>query len=401
MKIGILRETKKPVDARVPLTPKQCKAICELPGVEVVVQPSEFRCFTNAVYEKEGITLKEDLGDCDVLFGIKEVAYENLISGKTYFFFSHTIKKQEHNKKLLQTALKRRIRLIDYEMLTDNRGMRIIGFGRWAGLIGAYHGLRAAGIKMNSAILPMPQECQDLDGIMKAARGIKLKPLKIAITGDGRVASGAEEMMNAFGIQKIRVEDFLGDHQYTEPVYVQLDPEKYNRRIDGSAFSLQHFFSNPGLYEGNFSRFEDKTDLLIVAAYWDPRAPMLFTAEEMKSDRFRIRIIADISCDLNGSVPSTIKTTTFDEPYYDFNRFNGKIEAPFTQHANITVMAIDNLPCGLPRESSADFGHCLIKNIIPLILGNDADHIIERATIARDGYLNRNYRYLKDWVNEI
>jgi alanine dehydrogenase len=399
MKIGVLRETKFPVDTRVALTPKQCKTIGELPDMQVYVQPSAFRCFTNAVYEKEGVVLKENLDDCDVLIGIKEVAIEKLIPGKTYLFFSHTIKKQEHNKRLLKEILKRNIRLIDYEMLTDSRGIRIIGFGRWAGLIGAYHGLRAICKQRNTADLPLPQDCQDLIVMMKQSISADPGSIRMVITGDGRVASGAEEMMAAFGIQKVTLDDYLGK-KFAHPVYLQLDPEKYNKRKDGGIFTLSHFFSHPELYESNFARFCDKTDLLIMAAYWDPKAPMLFTREQMKEKDFKIKVIADISCDLHGSVPSTIKTTTFDDPYYDFNPLTGTVEPPFSGNSNITVMAIDNLPCGLPRESSADFGQHLIRSVLPLFSGNDPENTIERATIAKNGKLTENYWYLNDWVNQ-
>jgi hypothetical protein len=220
------------------------------------------------------------------------------------------------------------------------------------------------------------------------------------MTGDGRVAGGSEEMMNAFGIRKVTVEDYLDGTDFGTPVYVQLDPEKYNRRKSGEKFELQHFFRNPGEYESHFGRFCNKTDLLIMAAYWDPGAPTLFTPAQMKDNSFRMRVIADITCDLNGSVPSTVRSTTFREPYYDYNRFTGNTEPAFSDRENITVMAIDHLPCGLPKEASLDFGHNLIKNVLPLLLYGDNENIIKRATLASNGRLNPDYSYLEDWVNQ-
>lgn len=401
MKIGILRETKTPVDTRVPLSPEQCRLIEEeFQGTSVFVQPDNNRCFTNSEYEEEGISLQDDLSDCDVLLGVKEVVPLELVPGKTYFFFSHTIKKQSHNKGLLKAVLEKHIRLVDYEMLTDSRGIRIIGFGRWAGLVGTYSGIRAMCIRLKIPGLPPPQECCDLDEMMTRASCIHLPPLKIGVTGDGRVAGGSEEMMNAFGIQKVTLDDFLNTPSFGVPVYVQLDPEKYNRNKSGKAFELQHFFSNPQDYESNFTRFCDKTDLLIMAAYWDPRAPVLVTPGQMKNKTFRIRAIADITCDLNGSIPSTIRTTTFKDPYYDFNPLTEKEEMAFSNPSNITVMAINNLPCGLPKEASTDFGHNIIKGVLPLLLLNDPENSIARATITSGGQLTSNYNYLADWVNQ-
>ena len=402
MKIGILRETKIPADNRVPLTPKQCKIIEEeFPGTQVVVQPGNSRCFGDSQYTDEGVVVTNDLRDCDVLLGVKEVDPMRLIPEKTYFIFSHTIKKQSYNKGLLKAVLDKHVRLVDYETLSDSKGVRIIGFGRWAGLVGTYAGIRAMCIRQNLCVLPNPQDCQGLEEMMKtAASSVPLPPFRIAMTGDGRVAGGSEEMMNAFGITKVTVEDYLSQAKFETPVYVQLDPEKYNRKTTGEIFELQHFFGNPREYESNFFRFCDKTDLLIMAAYWDPGAPVLFTRDQMKDTSFRIKVIADITCDLHGSVPSTIRTTDFQEPYYDFNPFTGKEEAAFSNPGNIAVMAIDHLPCGLPREASTDFGYNLIKNVLPLLLYGDNENTIKRATIAEKGNLTPNYSYLADWVNQ-
>jgi len=401
MKIGIVRETKTPVDNRVPLSPAQCRQVEDTyPGIQVMVQPSDCRCFSDAAYEKEGIMVKHDLSECDVLMGIKEVMPRDLIPRKTYFFFSHTIKKQKHNKALLQSVLDKQIRLVDYETLTDIRGVRMIGFGRWAGLVGTYTGIRAL-CKRNrlSELLP-PQECHTLNNMMEQASRCKIPPVRIALTGDGRVAGGSEEMLKAFGISKISVEEYLGNRQADKPVYVQLGPDGYNRHRSGKSFDLLHFFRAPVEYESHFIRFCDKTDILITAAFWDPRAPLLFTADQVSDTNFRIRVIADITCDINGSLPSSIRTTSFADPYYDFNRKLRKEEPAFSHPDHITVMTIDNLPCGVPAEASEDFGHHLMKNIFPLIFQGDRDEILARATIAENGRLTERYHYLTDWVNE-
>ncbi len=401
MKIGILRETKVPVDTRVPLSPQQCRMIREeFPGMEVIVQPSSIRCYSDAAYRKEGILVVENLAGCDVLLGIKEVDPATLIAGKTYLFFSHTIKKQPHNRKLLNAILDRRIRLIDYEILTDSRGIRIIGFGRWAGLIGAYEGMRAMSKRHKINGLIRASECAGLKDMMNRASQIPLPPWRIVVTGDGRVAGGVEEMMLAFGVRKVTVEDFLTGAYHEIPVYAQLDPGKYNKHKEGAPFDLLHFFAHPGAYESNFAMFCNKTDLLIMAAYWDPHAPVLFTSLQMTKKDFRIQVIADITCDIGGAIPSTLRAAHFHEPFYDYNPLTGKEEKAFSSESNITVMAIDNLPSGLPRESSEDFGRNLIKNVFSLVVNGDPERVIERATIAENGKLTRAYQYLSDWVNQ-
>lgn len=401
MIIGLLRETKMPADKRVPMSPAQCRqAEDENIGLKIVVQPSIDRCFSDDDYLQEGITLSEDLSLCDVLLGVKEVKPERLIPGKTYFFFSHTIKKQPHNRLLLKEVLARGIRLIDYEVLTDIKGIRMIGFGRWAGMVGTYNGIRAMCLRADDHSLIPPQECPDYDFMVRQASAIRLPPVKIALTGDGRVAGGAEEMLDVFGVRKVTVGEFLAREYFSFPVYVQLDPSLYNHSKNETEFNLKHFFMHPGAYESSFVRFTSCTDLLIMAAYWDPQAPMLMTADDMQKPDFRISAIADITCDIGGSVPSTLRTTTFEHPYYDYNPLTGQEEEPFSNLRNITVMSIDNLPCGLPREASADFGHNIMKSIIPLLLGDDQEDVLGRATITNGGKLTGRYGYLNEWVNQ-
>jgi alanine dehydrogenase len=401
MKIGILKESRTPADNRVPLTPLQCRQIeLRFKGTRVIVQPSGDRCFTDKEYKKAGIEMQQDISGCDVLMGVKEIDPENLIPDKTYLFFSHTIKKQLHNRELLKTALKKRIRLIDYETLTDSQGLRLIGFGRWAGLVGAYNGIRAFCIRSQIPGLSPAHRFKKLQDMMKLASSVKLPPMKVAVTGGGRVAGGTEEIMAAFNVRKVSVEEYLHTNDFGIPAYAQLNPDAYNTRISGDDFDLYHFFRHPEDYKGNFSRFCHTTDLLVNAAYWDPRAPVLFTIDEMRNRDFRIRVIADITCDINGSVPSSIRITTHEDPFYDFNSLTGKEEKAFSNSSNITVMTIDNLPYALPRAASVDFGNNLIKKVLPGILQGGENDTIARATIAEGGKLTERYNYLADWVSE-
>ena len=400
MKIGILREGKMPPDNRVPLTPEQCAEIQEkFSGVSVVVQPSTARCFTDSEYTSLGIQVKEDLNDCDILLGVKEVNTDDFIAGKTYLFFSHTIKKQKYNRKLLQTAIEKNIQLIDYEVLTDKEGSRIIGFGRFAGLVGAYSGLRAFGLRNKLFDIKPAHRCNDLQEMLSVLDTVQLPPVKIAVTGNGRVASGVLEILNHMKIMRVSPEAYLKEVELHAPVFVQLLPLNYARRTDGAAFELKHFFKHPEQYENAFLPFAGVTDILIAAAYWDPKAPVLFTTEDMKKENFRIRVISDITCDIEGSIPSTKKASTIALPYYDYNPATGELEPAFSSEKNITVQAVDNLPNELPKDASSDFGRNLIHKVFPSLLGEDVDGIINRASITKDGSLTERFSYLQDFAD--
>jgi saccharopine dehydrogenase (NAD+, L-lysine forming) len=395
MKLGILREGKTPPDNRVPLTPEQCVEVQQkFENVQVVVQSSQVRCFRDEDYRKKGIPVQGDISDCDVLPGVKEVPINELIAGKIYFFFSHTIKKQEYNRKLLQTVLQKKIQLVDYEVLTDKNGFRIIGFGRFAGLVGAYNGLRALGLRLKIFDLKPAHQCDGLEEMLYQLKLVNLPPVKIAFTGDGRVANGVLEVLEFMKIQRLSPEQFLEIGQPVNPVYTQLLPRHYARQKDYSAFDLQHFFKHPGMYENAFLPFARSTDLLFAAAYWDPKAPVLFTAEDMKQPYFRISVISDITCDIEGSIPSTKRASTIAEPFYDYNPQTGELEAPFSSEKNVTVQAVDNLPNELPKDASHDFGRNLIDKVFPSLFGKDSDGIIERASVTKDGKLTERFSYL-------
>lgn len=400
MKIGIVREGKAPPDKRVPLTPAQCAEVQQkFPGTKILVQPSAVRSFADQAYADHGIEVREDLSGCDVLLGVKEVKIHDLIAGKMYFFFSHTIKKQSYNQKLLQAVLKKKIQLVDYEVLTNKEGFRIIGFGRFAGLVGAYSGLRAFGVRRQLFQLKPAHLCAGLDEMLANLDGLDLPNLKIALTGDGRVAQGALEVLERLSVQRLEPDGFLKLQTANYPVYCQLLPNHYAQRKDGQAFELMHFFNRPEMYENAFLPFAKTTDLLIAAAYWDPKAPVLFTAEDMRHNDFRISVISDITCDIEGSIPSTKKAASIAHPFYDYNPETGEVEVAFTSQKNVTVQAVDNLPCELPKDASIDFGRKLIDNVFPSLLVNDTERIIERASITKNGKLTPQFSYLQDFAD--
>jgi len=397
-KIGIIKEGKIPIDRRVPLSPKQAKQLAEDYQVEVCVQSSDIRCFSDEDYKNVGIPVVDDLGDCDIILGVKEVPIDKLIPNKTHFFFSHTIKKQDYNRDLLRTVLDKNIRLIDWETLTNESGNRVIAFGRWAGIVGAYNGLWTFGKRYNLFNLRRANECFDYQDLKTEFEKINLPNIKIALTGGGRVTKGAMEVLLGAGISQVTPHDFLSQ-RFDEPVFTQLNSRDYNKKKDGTEFHRNEFYENPELYEGDFLKYAKVTDLLIACAFWDPAAPVLFHREDILKDDFDIRVIADITCDIEGSIPSTKQPSTIDDPIYDFNPSDDVVEDPLTDEGNITMMAVDNLPCELPRDAAESFGQQFLENVAEHLLVIDDKQVIHGATITNEGSLTENYSYLQDYVD--
>lgn len=397
MRIGIIAETKSPPDRRVPFTPKQLvKLKSAYPDHAIVVQSSLIRCFADKEYEDAGIKVRRDVSDCEVLFGVKEVEIGHLIPGKTYFFFSHTAKEQPYNRRLLQEIAARKITLVDYEYLTDHLHIRLVTFGRWAGVVGAYNGLRAYGERYRQFRLKPAHDCRDLEQ-MKAELGkVTLQPIKVLVTGGGRVAGGAVETLGSLGLEEVLPEEFLGE-SYDEPVVCRIDPWDYVRRKDGEAVTLEHFFRHPEVYESIFKPYTKVTDLFIPCHFWDPKSPVFMMTTDMREPDFHIRVIADVSCDLNGPIPSTIRASTISEPFYGYDPMTESETPPFDLRS-ITVMAVDNLPGELPRDASEDFGTMLLKKVVPSLLEVDREGIIQRATILRAGELTSDFKYLRIYL---
>lgn len=395
--LGIVRETKDPPDKRVPLTPVQCRELQDLyPGLQIIVQSSDFRCFTDMEYTSQGITIREDLSGCDVLMGVKEVKPGSLINGKSYFFFSHTAKKQPYNRKLLQAVVSKSIRLIDYEYLTGEDQVRVVAFGRWAGVVGAYNGLRGFGLRNGTFELKPASNCKDLKDLMSGLQSLDMGKTRIAVTGGGRVAGGAREILNAAGIIEVTPGEYLG-REFDRPVYTRLDPWHYTRRSDGSTFDFGHFMAHPGLYENAFTPYAEKTHIYYACHFWDPLSPVFFTREELANGNIPISVVADISCDINGPIPSTIRASTIAEPFYGYDPGTGNEGDSFAENC-ITVMAVDNLPGELPRDASSDFGAALKEHVIPELLDIKETGMLGRATIAEGGSLSARYSYLEDYL---
>jgi len=396
LKVAILKETKTPPDRRTAIAPKQALELIEkFPNVELVIQKSDIRAYKNEEYLALGLTLVDDVSDCDILIGVKEVEIKELIPNKTYLFFSHTAKKQEYNRPLLQKLLQENIRMVDHEYLTAKEGYRLVAFGRWAGLVGAYNGLLGIGKRTGLFNLKRAIDCHDVEEMFGELKKVKLPPIKILITGGGRVAHGAIETLAPLNIKHVSPEDFLSK-DYDEPVYTQLDPQYYVERKDGSEFDLNHFFKNPGMYKSTFLPFTKVADMYIPCHFWAQKSPTFFTKEDMKAADFKISVVADVSCDIDGPVPCTIRPSEIAKPFYGYNA-KSDMEGNAFDTDNITVMAVDNLPGEVPRDASVDFGKGLIEKVFPSLFVNDSDEIIQRASITFDGELGTYFKYLKDF----
>jgi alanine dehydrogenase len=399
IKVGILKETKSPPDRRVALPPKKALELLDkFPNIELWIQKSDIRAFPDCEYAELGLRLCDDLSLCDILIGIKEVKISTLIPSKAYLFFSHTAKKQKHNRELLQATINNKIRLIDYEYLTDKEGIRLVAFGRWAGIVGAYNAILSLGQSTCTFELKRAVDCFDLNECFTELDKAKIPNYKFLITGGGRVAHGAMEILDYLKIAKVNPDDFL-KNKYNYPVYSQLDPWHYVKRKDGADFDFHHYSRFPETYESIFLPFAQKTDVLITCHFWDPRSPVFLTKDEMQQSDIQIKMIADVSCDLNGPIPTTIRTSSIHEPFWKFNTNEWK-ETIAADADAITMMTVDNLPGELPRDASEDFANTLIDKVFPSLFGQDLEETIKRATITDlSGKLSTRFSYLQDFLD--
>lgn len=398
MKIGIIKEGKIPPDERVPLSPEQCREVIDkFKNLSLVVQNSKVRRFKAVEFEENGIEMVDSVADCDILMGVKEVPIADLIPNKTYFFFSHTIKKQAYNRNLLKAMLAKNITLVDYEILTDEFGARLIGFGYYAGVVGCYNAFYAYGKRTRFFDLKRAYLCHDKAEMLINLKKVQLpKNYKIVLTGGGRVASGIIRILEQLNINKVALLDFISKN-YNGPVYTQLFPEDYYKRIDNKPFTRKEFYQNPIGFESNFVKYAQVADMYISGHFWAKGSPIIISNEAIKSPQFNIKVIGDISCDVDEPIASTIRPSTISNPLYGYNPIT-ESEVVFDDENGITVMAVDNLPCELPKDASAGFGRELIDKIFPHII-NDKEGVIERATICKNGDLTPRFEYLRAFVN--
>lgn len=398
MKFGIIKERKNPPDRRVVFTPEELVRLNnEHPEAIVKVESSDIRVFNNEEYKKLGIEVAEDLSDCDVFFGVKEIPVDYLFPNKKYFFFSHTIKKQVHNRKLLQAILAKNIELYDHETIVDSSNRRLIGFGRYAGIVGTYNGFRAFGIKYELFTLPKAETLNSKEDLIVRLKRQTLPNIKIVLTGHGKVGMGAKEILDGMKIKQVSVDDFL-NKVYSQPVYTQIDVLDYNKRLDGQVLDNNDFYKNPQEYRSDFERFTKVADIYMAGHFHGNNAPDILTQDMLKAADCKIKVVADISCDVDGPIACTLKASTIAEPFFGYLPFENK-EVPYTHPGSIMVMSVDNLPCELPKDASEGFGEMFMKHVIPAFFNGDKDGILQRAKITENGKLTPRFAYLQDYVD--
>ena len=396
MNIGLIKEGKFPPDKRVALSPEQCQDIMRnFSSVSIYVQSSTIRCFTDEEYINLGIEVVDDLSFCDVILGVKEVPIDMLLDNKIFFFFSHTIKKQSYNQTLLKQIIKKNIQLIDYETLVDDNGKRVIGFGRYAGIIGAYNTFLSYGLKTNEYVLSYAHKLLNKNQLDRQLSCVKLPSnFKIVLTGKGRVSQGAQEVLEILNIKKVSKHDFV-NMNFNHPVYVQLLPSDYYIKNHHISFDKTDFYNNPIDYKSCLHDFITHADMLITGHYHAPDNPFLLSKKDLEKN-IKLKVVGDISCDINGPIGSTIRPSTINEPIYGYNRTTG-LEDDLGNEDVIAVMAVDNLPCSLPQDSSIDFGSVFINKVLPELLSTG--DMIFKGTITKDGKLTKRFNYLSDYIS--
>jgi alanine dehydrogenase len=395
---AIIKERKNPPDRRVVFSPQKCQEVVKtFPQARIIIEASEVRIFPDEAYRVAGFEVKEDISEADVMLGVKEVPMDALIPNKKYFFFSHTIKKQPYNQELLKTILNKNIQLFDHETIVRESGARLIGFGRYAGLVGAYNGFRALGLRDGVFNLPKVENLADLDEVRAELNKITLPNIKIVLSGTGKVAQGAREILEQLKIKEVSDTVYLTSN-FTEPVYCLIDVMEYNRRIDGKAGDKFEFFEDPSGYESNFMPYAKVSDLFIAGHFYGNGAPYLFTRDDAKLDDFKINLIADISCDVDGPVASNIRASTIANPFYGYDPIS-ETEKEFKTPNTITMMTVDNLPCELPKDASEGFGDMFLEHVIPSFFNQDKDQVLERARMTNEnGGLTQRFGYLEDYA---
>ncbi len=398
MKFGIIKERKIPVDRRVVFTPEELVRLkIEHPEAVIKVESSDIRVFSDKQYADLGLEIATDMTDCDVLFGVKEVPIDALIPNKKYFFFSHTIKKQLHNRKLLQAILAKNIELYDHETIVDAKNKRLIGFGRYAGIVGAYNGLRAFGIKYELFNIPKAETLSGKQALIEKLKRQTLPPVKIVLTGHGKVGMGAKEILDGIKIKEVSIENFL-TKIYDGPVYTQLDVLDYNKRKDGKELGHEDFYKNPKEYVSDFERFTKVADIFMAGHFYGNDAPVILSQEMLKAPDCKIKVVADISCDVDGPIACTIKASTIEDPIFGYLPSENK-EVTYAHPGAIVVMSVDNLPCELPKDASEGFGEMFMEHVIPAFFNGDKDGILQRAKMTEKGKLTERFKYLQEYVD--
>ena len=398
--IGIVRESRND-ENRTPLVPEHIKKYKESnPNINFIIQPSNNRCFSDEEYELSGAKINDNLNECSIIFGVKEIDSNILINNRTYLFFSHTFKinKQQKNieknkKDLLLSILNKKITLIDYENIRGKNGTRCLGFGRFAGIVGCYNTLNLLLKVLGKQSLASAYKINDYERLVLNLKNLYFPKTKILVTGDGRVAKGVIELLNLTNIKAVSKKDFL-EKKFDQPIFCNLETKDYVTNNSSTNFNLEHFINNPQDYSSSALQYLKETNILISAHYWDPSSPKIFESKDLK-DLQNLKIVGDITCDINGSVPTTIRSTTIEKPNYWIER--NSLKEIDKNNDGIAVMAVDNLPSELPRDSSKEFSEGIINEVLPFLLKEDDGRILN-GTITTDGSFLEKYNYLNDYI---
>ena len=405
--ISIIREARND-ENRSPFTPDQIQALTDkFPNLHVFVQPSKKRCFKDEDYAKAGAKIKEDISHSDIIFGVKEVEISKLIENKCYLFFSHTTKVRNYinqatqdkaiiyKKELLREILKKNITLIDYENIREvsGKGYRYLGFGRFAGIVGCYNTLNLYLKLQKEKSLPRAFEINNYEKIKELLSKQNFNKLKILQTGRGNVAKGSMEILKLANIKQISINDYL-KKKYDEAVFCNISTREYIERIDNKNFSYQDLILNPHKYRSKMKNFLFDTDVLITGHYWDSKFPKFFSSNQINEFK-KLKIIGDITCDINGAIPTTIRSTSIAKPYYSIDKNSFKEISLGSE--GIAVMAVDNLPSELSCDSSEEFGNNLTSEVLPYLIKKD-DGRINRATTASNGKFCSPFSYLENFI---
>lgn len=399
MKIALIKETKTPVDNRVALSPKQVAELNrKFPQHQIVVQSSDIRAYSDDEYRAEGVQVCDNVSNADVLFGIKEAKIDSLIPNKHYFFFGHIAKKQEYNRPLIQAFMQKHITFCDYEYLVDDKNARVCAFGWWAGVVGVYYTIQGYGMKYKLYSLPKPDRRFTLDQLLTNLKNIQLPKIKILVTGTGRVSQGAQYVLDNIGAIKMNGQDYLATESVDKLSYTVVSVGDLVKRKDGDVFSRADFNNNAKAYESDFMRWAQKTDMLVSAHFWGPEDPVYLSEDDLRRSDMHIRMIGDVTCDIKGSIKSTVRPATHDDPYFDYNPITEQDEPAFSSDKNITVMAVDTCPNALAMDTSAYFGEMLTKHVFEPLLKGEESAVINRSMILTEGILTDRFAYLKDFA---
>ncbi len=432
--IGIRKENKYPTEKRAPISPAQVEYLVREKKVKVTIEPSEQRVYRDEEYRQAGAEISEDLNGCNLIFGVKEIPVESFLPDRAYCFFSHTIKGQPYNMPMLQHILETGVTLIDYEKVTNEAGKRLIFFGPFAGYAGMINSLSTLGNRLKWEGLQTPfsdiQQARDYDSLDAARAAIRnagrqiadaglpeeLSPLIIGFTGDGQVSHGAQEIFDLLPFEEIRpeqLEGFMKKGGFSRHLLYKVvfrEPDMFRPLNPEHSFDLQEYYNFPENYVSKFEAYIPYLTVLVNGIYWDERYPRLLTKEFLRTDyrmnpNRRLRVVGDITCDIEGSIECNVKSTNSRNPVYvyeplsDVTRDGWEGEGP-------VILAVDKLPSELPREATVSFGEALLP-FVPALAAADftaefpelqIPSEMKRAVIAHQGQLTPDYRYLSGFL---